>query len=200
MSPAFDPTVSDDAGDMFLSFYASGVTGNGSELMSQTETLKGGEDIVFYLGTGDLQDSGTYGGQLGTAFAVSSVDLGGPTLAPGKALLTIAPIGLDKILKNADPIEWIVSFGHGCDPGINGDANDVSMISPKSTGGEYALDAGQTTVSFHPYDTTSGNLPDCSNTSILDAQVQATAGQKLVLVIYAPKDGQLKTLLIPVTG
>jgi hypothetical protein len=200
VSPAFDPTVADDAGDMFLSFYASGVTGNGSELISQTETLKGGENIVFYLATGSLQDSGKYGGALGTAFAVSTVDFGGPTLAPGKALLTVSAIGLDRILKNPDKLAWIVSFGHGCAPGINGDANDISIIDPGTTGGEYALDTGPVTISFHPFDSTAGTAPDCSNPSVLDAQVQATAGQKLVLVLYAPKDGQLKALVIPVTG
>jgi hypothetical protein len=200
VSPAFDPTVSDDAGDMFLSIYASGVTGNGNELMSQTETLKGGENIVFYLGTGDLQDSGKYGGALGTEFGVSSGDVGNPTMAPGTALLTISAIGLDKIVKNPDTTSWIVSLGHGCAPGINGDANDISIIDPGTTGADYPLVAGQTTISFHPYDKSSGNLPDCTNASVLDAQVQATAGQKLVLVLYAPKDGQLKALVIPVTG
>lgn len=200
VSPAFDPTVSDDAGDMALSFYAAGVTGNGNELMSQTETLKGGENIVFYLATGDLQASGKYGGALGTQFAVSTVDFGGPTLAPGTALLTVSAIGLDKILKNPDKTSWIVSLGHGCAPGINGDANNISIIDPGTTGAEYPLDAGQTTVSFHPYDGTSGNVPDCANASALDAQVQAAAGQKVLLVLYAPKDGQLKALVIPVSG
>jgi hypothetical protein len=200
VSPPFDPTVADDAGDMFLSFYAAGVTGNGNELMSQTETLKGGEDIVFYLSTGTLQDSGKYGGALGTEFAKSTIDFGDPTLAPGKAQLNISAIGLDKILKNPDSLSWIVSFGAGCAPGINGDANNISIIDPGTTGADYALDPGQVTISLHPYDGSSGNLPDCTNASALDTQVQAAAGQKLLLILYAPKDGQLKSLLIPVTG
>jgi hypothetical protein len=200
VSPAFDPTVADDAGDMFLSFYQSGVTGNGNELISQTETLKGGEDIVFYLATGSLQDSGRYGGALGTAFAVSTVDFGGPTLAPGKALLTVSAVGLDKILKNPDALSWIASFGQGCAPGIDGDPNNIAIIDPGTTGAEYALDPGQATVSFHPYDTTSGNVPGCTNASDLNVPLQATAGAKLLLILYAPKDGELKALVISVTG
>lgn len=31
--------------------------------------------------------------------------------------------------------------------GINADANNISIINPATTGGEYALDAGQTTIS-----------------------------------------------------
>ena len=40
VSDYFDPTVADEQGDMFLSAYRSGETGNGNALADQTETLK----------------------------------------------------------------------------------------------------------------------------------------------------------------
>lgn len=200
VSPPFDPTVADDQGDMFLSFYASGVTGNGSELMSQDETLKGGENIVFYLATGDLQDtSGTYGGELGTQFAPSASDtLDHATPPAGKALVNVQALGLDKVLTNAATTHWIASFGAGCDPGLGGDANDINEIDPGS-GVEYAVEAGQTTLSLHLDPQTSSDVPDCKNASALDVPLTTKAGEYDLLMIYAPKDGELKTLFMTVS-
>ena len=125
VSEYFDPTVSDDAGDMFLSMYWAGTKGNGSELISQTETLKGGEVITFIVATGDsTQDSGRRFGSIQAFFQTASGGaLGQSTPAPGKSLLLVDTNGTENVIAKPDSTTWYFSAGTGCTKAINDDAN-----------------------------------------------------------------------------
>ncbi len=202
VSPYFDPTVSDDAGDMFLSMYWAGTKGNGSELVSQTETLKGGEVITFIVATGDsTQDSGRRFGSIQAFFQTASGgDLGQSTPAPGKSLLVVDTNGTENVIAKPDSATWFFSAGSGCTKGINDDANSLTGAGPGG-GGTYQLDPGSYTGSIHAYAKDNSSIPTCDNPALIgNLAIKAIAGQTAILLIYAPKDGDLRSLFIPLDG
>jgi hypothetical protein len=201
-SAYFDPTVADDAGDMFLSMYWAGTQGNGSELISQTETLKGGEVITFIVTTGDsMQDSGRRFGAIQSFFQKASGDtFGQATPAPGKALLVVDTNGIDQVIAAPDKATWFFSAGTGCTKGITDDANTLTGAGPGSAG-TYQLDPGAYTGSIHAYAKDDSSVPTCDNPAILgNLAIQVAADQTAILLIYAPKDGDLRSLFIPLDG
>ena len=202
VSEYFDPTVSDDAGDMFLSMYWAGTKGNGNELVSQTETLKGGEVITFIVATGDsTQDSGRRFGSIQAFFQTASGGtFGQSTPAPGKALLIVDTTGVENVIAKPDSATWFFSAGTGCTKGINDDANSLTGAGPGS-GGTYQLDPGSYTGSIHAYAKDDPSIPTCDNAALIDKlAIKAVADQTAILLIYAPKDGDLRTVFIPLDG
>lgn len=199
VSGYFDPTVSDDAGDMFLSMYWAGTKGNGSELISQTETLKGGEVITFIVATGDsTQDSGRRFGSIQAFFQTASGGaLGQSTPAPGKSLLLVDTNGTENVIAKPDSTTWYFSAGTGCTKAINDDANTLSGVGPGS-GSTYQLDPGSYTGSIHAYASDATDLPTCDNSPLIgNIAIKAVADRTVVLLIYGPKDGDFRTLFIP---
>jgi hypothetical protein len=202
VSAYFDPTVSDDAGDMFLSMYWGGTKGNGAELISQTETLKGGEAITFIVATGDnTQDSGRRFGSIQAFFQkASGGTFGQSTPAPGKALLVVDTNGTQNVIKAPDSATWFFSTGTGCTKAINDDANSLSGAGPGG-GGTYQLDPGSYTGSIHAYAKDDPSIPTCDNPALIgNLAIKAVADQTAILLVYAPKDGDLRTLFIPLDG
>ena len=202
VSDYFDPTVSDDAGDMFLSMYWAGTQGNGTELISQTETLKGGEVITFIVATGDsTQDSGRPFGSIQAFFQTASGGTFGQTTpAPGKALLIVDSNGVENVIAKPDSATWFFSAGTGCTKAINDDANSLSGAGPGG-GGTYQLDPGSYTGSIHAYASDDTTIPTCDNPSLVgNLAIKAVADQTAILLVYAPKDGDLRTLFIPLDG
>ena len=202
VSEYFDPTVSDDAGDMFLSMYWAGTKGNGNELVSQTETLKGGEVITFIVATGDsTQDSGRRFGSIQAFFQTASGEaFGQSTPAPGKALLLVDTNGTENVLTAPDSTAWYFSAGTGCTKAINDDTNTLSGVGPGG-GSTYQLDPGSYTGSIHAYASDDTTIPTCDNPALVgNLAIKAVADQTAILLVYAPKDGDLRTLLIPLDG
>ena len=202
VSDYFDPTVSDDAGDMFLSMYWAGTKGNGSELVSQTETLKGSEVITFIVATGDsAQDSGRRFGSIQAFFQkASGGTFGQSTPAPGKALLIVDTTGVENVIAKPDSTTWFFSAGTGCTKGINDDANSLTGAGPGSAG-TYQLDPGSYTGSIHAYAKDDPSIPTCDTAALIDQLAfKAVADQTAILLIYALKDGDLRTVFIPLDG
>ena len=201
VSQPFDPTVVDDQGDVFLSFYSSGVTGNGKELFSDTRiTVKGGENLVFYLVTGILQDDGTYGGALGTKSASPAGAFGAvETLPAGKALVDLETGGAAPAIKPTESMSWLVSFGASCASGLTGGPEDIAILRPGQGGARLPVDPGSATLSLHEFDESAGVAPDCSNKSFLDIPLTLTAEEYTLVLVYAPKDGDIRTLEVPLS-
>jgi hypothetical protein len=196
-SEFFDPTVFDDgSGNMILSFYASGVTGNGKALVTQTATLTGNEVITYYLTTGSQLDDGSWGGSVQAFFDRPGADDGSITTPPpGQALLTVVGTGLDKVLADPEASSWFLSLGNGCEAGLGSDSGVTVEVGPGQTGALFGVDAGNQTVTIHTASPTSG--PDCSGTPVATAAFDASAGQSAVLFLYAPKDGDIRSMLVP---
>jgi hypothetical protein len=198
-SAFFDPTVSDEAGDMSLSFYWAGTTGNGSELASQSETLKGGEIMTFILTTSSsTQDAGRRFGEIQPFFEHASGDsLSQATPAPGKALLVVDSLGLDQVLPATANSTWYFSTGNGCTKTIGDDANSLTAAGPGGTG-TYQLDPGSYTGSIYAYPSDATAFPTCNTNALIgNLAIQAVAGRTVILLIYGPKVGDLRTLFIP---
>ena len=198
-SAFLDPPVADAAGDMSLSFYWAGTTGNGGQLASQDETLKGGEIITFILTTGDTtQDSGRRFGEIQPFFRQSS---GGTfaqtTPAPGKALLVVDSNGLDQVPPATADSTWYFSTGNGCTKTVGDDAGSLTAAGPGGTG-TYQLDPGSYTGSIHAYPSDATDLPTCANSPLIgNLAIRAIADRTTILLIYGPKDGDFRTLFIP---
>ncbi|HYN47946.1 MAG TPA: hypothetical protein VER83_03720 [Candidatus Nanopelagicales bacterium] len=202
VSEYFDPTVADDAGDMFLSVYWAGTTGNGNELISQTETLKGGEVITFIVTSGgNIQESGRRYGAIQAFFQeASGGTFGQATPEPGKALLVVDTNGVEQVLAEPDSTTWFFSAGSGCTKGIGDSADTLTGAGPGSAG-TYQLDPGSYTGSIHAQAKDDSTFPTCDNGALIgNLAIQAVADQTAILLIYGTKDEDLRSLFIPLEG
>ena len=197
VSDFFDPTVSDDAGDGVLAFYPAGVTGDGKDLITQQETFKSGDIWTVYITMGSKRDDGTYGGST-TVFEHHPSGNGvEATPDAGKGLLEVISSGLDNVFTSAASDSWYVGYGQGCEPGLGNTKGGgiTTTVNPGQTGAGFDIDPGDHTVSI--YSSASDQASDCSGTPIASQPVTARVGETDVLFLYASKDGQLKSLMVP---
>ena len=199
-SEFFDPTVSDERGNMFLSFYRHGETGNGTEVMSQTETLKGGEVITYVLmSDAEMRDDGTPKLYLQALFNSSSGGTVGGALGatpqPGDGVLLVNMHGLEPaVAKPADGGSWFLSTGRGCTKALGNEDFTLDAAWP-GDGTLYGLAPGDYSLSFHPSPV--GTFPDCSTTPTLAGVKASVVGGATTLVIaYAPSATELKTMVL----
>jgi hypothetical protein len=191
MSKLYDPTVKGDDGDMFLSAYWAGTTGNGNSLISQTETLKGGEVITYFITTGSSpQESGRRFGAIHAYF--HQPEPGGLTVdvPAGKGLLTVDTIGLGEAL--ADPGAYNLYFGTGtgCQKAIGDTEFSTTGVGPGSAA-NYALDPGSYTGTVY-------NDASCiANPIVQNVPFEITASGRTVLFVYAPKDKEFGSTVVP---
>jgi hypothetical protein len=104
------------------------------------------------------------------------------------------------VLTAPDSTTWYFSAGTGCTKAINDDANTLSGVGPGG-GSTYQLDPGSYTGSIHAYASDDTTIPTCDNPALVgNLAIKAVADQTAILLVYAPKDGDLRTLLIPLDG
>jgi hypothetical protein len=196
VSEFFDPTVWDDQGDMFLSFYRHGETGNGTELISKTETLKGTEIITYVLmSDAEMRDDGTPTLYLQALFHVSTESFFGPTPQPGNGVVLVNMHGLQPAVSAPDGVSWYLSAGQGCKKAIGDEDYSLTAAGP-GDGTRYEFTPGEYSLSLHP--SSPDAFPECS-TSPLVSGIKATivAGQTTLVVVYAPSATELKTMVLP---
>lgn len=192
----FDPTVADEAGDMFLSFYRHGETGNGTEVMSQTETLKGGEVITYVLmSDAEMRDDGTPKLYLQSLFHGSTGGILSATPQPGNGVILVNMHGLSPaVAKPADGGSWFMSTGNGCTKAIGNDEFTLDAAWP-GDGTRYGLAPGDYTLSFHPSPV--GDFPSCTTTPTLSGvKASVTGGVTTLVVAYAPSATEIKTMVL----
>ena len=191
----FDPGTFDSAGDVTLTFLPAGVKDQAKVLMNQNETLKSGDVLTIYLGTGSKRDDGTYG-SFDQVYFHQVLDGGGAnTPPPGKALLIVTSSGLDGIMTSQADKTWDVGVGNGCEAGLGNGPGITTTVSPGATGAEYDLQPGSYTVGI--YASASDQAGTCTGEPIAQAKLDAKANERAVFILYAPKDGALKSLMIP---
>ena len=192
----FDPTVADDQGDMFLVFYRHGETGNGNELISKTETLKGGETITYVLMSDhETRDDGTPKLFLQPLFHKPGGGEFDATPGPGKGLLLVNMHGIEPAVTAPEGTAWYLSAGSGCVPSISDSDGSLTAAGP-GDGTIYAFDAGDITVSLHPV--ASDSAADCTTPALISG-IKATieAGKESLLVVWAPAASELKSMVLP---
>lgn len=195
-SEFFDPTVADEQGDMFLSFYRHGETGNGTEVMSQTETLKGGEVITYVLmSDAETRDDGTPKLYLQSLFHGSTGGVLSATPQPGNGVILVNMHGLaPAVPKPGDGGSWFMSTGKGCTKAIGNDEFTLDAAWP-GDGTRYELAPGDYTLSFHPSPV--GDIPDCSTTPTLaGVRAKVNAAETTLVVAYAPSATDIRTIVL----
>ncbi len=195
-SEFFDPTVADEAGDMFLSFYRHGETGNGTEVMSQTETLKGGEVITYVLmSDAEMREDGTPKLYLQSLFHGSTGGILAATAAPGNGVILVNMHGLaPAVAEPADGGSWFMSTGQGCTKAIGNSDFTLDAAWP-GDGTRYELAPGDYTLSFHPSPV--GDFPNCSTTPTLaGVRAKVAAAETTLVVAYAPSPNDIKTMVL----
>ncbi len=198
-SDFFDPTVSDASGNMALSAYRSGETGNGNEVASQTETLKGGEIITMIVTTGqNLQSGGDrYGGMQVFFSDTSGGVFGQASPEPGKGVVIVSSVGIENIMAKPDAEHWYLSTGNGCTKSI-GDSQDTLTGNGPGSGATYSLTPGTYSASIVSVPGSSQDFPTCTGPSIVGSvPLTVTADRSVLLFIYAAKQGDLKTMVLP---
>lgn len=190
----FDPTVADDQGDMFLSFYRHGQTGNGNELISQTETLKGGEVITFMLmSDAEKADDGTPKLFLQALFHGSS-DFYDATPAPGQGILLVNMHGISGIVQAPEGTSWFLSRGQGCMKAIGDDQYTTTAAGP-GDGTRYALDPGDYSFSLNPV--APDAAADCTTPPLISGlKASLVADQTTLLVVYAASATDIRSMVL----
>ena len=197
LSPVFDPLKSDDAGDSFLTGYASGEFGNGNEVMGVTNTLKGTEVILYLVARG----TGQMGNGRAGAISESVYDptAGGSSRTPppaGKGRVLISATGLDQVITK--DVSWSVSFGDGCTLGPDDTQYASQLVSPGTSGSIYELKPATYTMSLHTY-TSGGEIPTCKDKPVFEVKVPVEDGKVVQVFLWATKPDALQAAVIPLS-
>ena len=197
LSPVFDPLKSDDAGNSWLTAYASGEFGNGNEVMGVTNTLTGTEVITYLVarGTGEMGN-----GRAGSiSEGVYDPTAGGSSRTPppaGKGRVLISATGLDQVI--TDDVSWSVSFGDGCTLGPDDTDYASQIMTPGASGAVYELKPGTYTMSLHTY-VSGGEIPTCTDKSVFDVQVPVEDGKVVQVFLWATTPDALQAAVIPLS-
>jgi hypothetical protein len=195
LSEFFDPGAMDDDGNAFVAFYPAGRKGSDDQLMSQSFTLQQGEVYTVFVTTARNFDDEFVAS---THVFAHHPEPGGlaSTPSPGNGLLTVVSTGLDEVLAETDD-QWFVSFGSGCEPGLGNEPGSgiTSAVSPGQTGATFEIAPGAHTVTIHAQGPT--EAPTCTTPSIADGQVEAKADTTDVMLLFAPKAGDLRSVIVP---
>lgn len=189
----FDPDPDGDS-NVFLSVYRPGENGNGNSIMSWTETVAAGDTLTFVLTTGENTDAdGNRFGQLQTFDHV--IAEGAPAPTAGNALLMVNTVALENVTTDSDDAYMLVSTGGtGCARAVSDTDGGRGLLGRQL---DYLLAPGSASISFHRYPS-DGSGGDCSESPFLaDVPVTLAADERALLLLYAPKVGDYRTLLVP---
>lgn len=188
-----DPDPDGDT-NVFMSVYRPGETGNGNAVMSWTETVAEGDVMTFLLATGEsTDDAGNRLGQLQTFDHGPAGQL--PAPSAGNALLVANTLPLENVVPDVRDNYLFLSTGQGCLAAYDDTADSHGLLGRQLS---YEIPSATKTVSIHEYSSETSGFPDCANTALLaDVPVTLASGWPVVLVVYAPKADDYRTILVP---
>jgi hypothetical protein len=190
VSEFFDPLVHNDQGHMYLSMYWEGTTGNGDEIITATATLTGGEVNTYIVATGsNTQRSGRLYGALRTYH--HHRDRNVRPISAGRGLVQLDTFGLDKVMDDTD-VTLYISTGSGCVPAVGDTERSYARLRPGFAVG-YELPPGRHTATIHTDAACAG--------PVVTRRVPITVeeGGRSLLILYAPRDGEVRSLFVPLT-
>ena len=111
--------------------------------------------------------------------------------------MVVDSIGLDQVLPATASSTGYLSTGNGCTKTIGDDANSLTAAGPGGSG-TCQLDPGSCTGSIHAYASDYHDIPTCDNSAVIgNLAIPAIADRTAILLICAPKEGDFRTLFIP---
>ena len=196
-SDYIDVTATDDSGDWQMVAFTPGSTDDNHEIISQTETWKGGEQVTFVI-QGQDPTSGN-GPSAGGDQAFFEKNSAGNTesslaIAPDKASVGIGAASIQYVVKDG---AWVagVTGKPGCLK-ATGDTDTTRTNIGGTSVVPYVLDPGSTAISLYPSDPgTCTGTPDIGPLTI-----DTTAGSRTFVLAYGPDKQHLKLLALPVAS
>jgi hypothetical protein len=191
-----DVTASDESGNWNVGAYIAGSIDTNHEIITQSETWKGGEQVTMvFMGAQAQPDLAPSSGADQTFFEKTSTGLSDsfPVVA-GKAVLGIAAASLQDTVKGSS---WRVGVvGHaGCLKSTEDTDHTTTNIGGTSLV-QYPVDPGSLQLSLYP------SIPGtCSGKADMGpASIDAAAGSRTFVLAYGADAQQLKLLVLPVAA
>jgi hypothetical protein len=189
VSELFDPLVHNDQGHMYVSMYQEGTTGNGNEIMTATATLTGGEVITYLVASSyNTHSSGRRNGAMRT---YHHRDRNMRPITAGRGLVQLETFGLDEVIDRTSVVLYL-STGSGCLPAVGDTQRSYTRLRPGSTVG-YELPPGRHTATIHTAEACAGP------TFTSPVPITVEEGGRSLLILYAPRDGDFRSLFVPLT-
>jgi hypothetical protein len=194
-SDYIDVTASDTSGDWSVIGFVAGSTADDHQIISQSETWKGGEQVtIVFMGQDPTSGNGASAGSDETFYEKNDSGLATSALAvvPGKAAIGIGAAALQYIVKDAS---WRAGdVGHsGCLKAV-GDTDTTTNNIGGTSVIPYPVDPGSIKVALYPSDPgTCAGTPDIGPVTI-----DAAAGSRTFVLAYGADAKDLKLLVLPV--
>jgi hypothetical protein len=198
ISDWFDPGVLGNENDAMLSFYVHGKTGMNEEIGTQTETLKGGEQITMFIGAGDADNKNSSGIQFArwTVFFENGTDFPLPSPVADKAIVMALGLALGAVPGTAETFLYM-SVDGACLPNVEGGIDGTPQPFGPGSQQNYLAPAG----SKDAYIELPGEngIPDCTSKGTLTpVHYDIAAGERAWLAFYSPDGKTLKALQVKV--
>jgi hypothetical protein len=191
-----DVTAGDDSGNWNAGAYVGGATDQNHEIITQSETWKGGEQVtIVFMGAQSQAGNSPSAGADQTFFEKN--DTGGSESFPsvaGKAVVGIGAAALQYVVKDGSWRAGIAGKA-GCLKSADDTATSTTNIGGTSLV-QYPVDAGTLQLSLYPSDPgTCAGKADMGPVS-----VDASAGGRTFVLAYGTTAQDLKLLVLPVAS
>jgi len=189
-----DVTASDESGNWSAVAYVGGSTAKDHEIITQTETWKGGEQVTITFEGGEHQADlpPSSGGDQAFFESPTPDDSSALKAVAGKAVLGIAAASLQYVTPNGS---WVA--GLTGQPACLLAVGDTASTRTDIGGTQlvpYTVGAGTLSVGLYPSDP-----GKCTGTpAIGPASVDAAAGSRTLVFAYGTSAQDLKLLVLPV--
>ncbi len=195
-SDYIDVTAGDTSGNWEVAGYVGGSTATDHQIITQSETWKGGEQVTIVFEGAEAQ-SGLPAGSGGDQVFFengSQGDLSGFTTVAGKAVVGIAATSLQYVVKDG---AWSagVAGQSGCLRAVGDTATTTSSIGGTELV-QYLVAPGSMQLGLYPSDPGT-----CTGTpNIGPATIDAAAGSRTYVFAYGQDAQHLKLLVLPVAS
>jgi hypothetical protein len=192
----FDPGVLGDNGDASLSWYPQGKTGSDDSIGTQTETLKGGEQITIFIGAADADNKTQSGIQNARWKVFFETDTNNPLPSPiaDKAVIMADGVALAAVPGTSETFLY-VSVDGTCLTNVEGTSDNTAQPFGPESQQNYVAPAG----SKDAYIELPGpnGAPDCASKGTLTPiHYDVAAGERAWLAFYSPDGKTLKALQV----
>lgn len=193
LSELFDPMVLGDKDAFSLSFFWHGTTGLDNALMSAYQEVHPGDVGTYFFLPGETTQKG--GRRLGalTGFdhepRPGSLGAEHAQIPEGKGLVTVDSRGIEQVLSKAAEMRWFFSVGGGCAKSTRDNDFSLAGVGP-GTAAAYALAPGEHTGTIYDDE-------DCEARPVATTTFTVKEGVHSILFLYAPKDGDVRTVVVP---